>query len=130
VPAHGNVCQCQCLDLAGAPSAAGGLRCELGARIRIEATLPCDGTDVLSDTGDRCLPLTTETTQATLVDRDHEPGETLPAGVDVFGGAPVSCDALRAGGAEGLLLASAANAFDVALAGDVYLVFALECAAP
>jgi hypothetical protein len=29
-----------------------------------------------------------------------------------------------------MLLVSAANAFDVALAGDVYLVFALECAAP
>jgi hypothetical protein len=130
VPSHGNVCQCQCLEHDGVPSRPGGLRCELGARIRIEAALPCDGADVLADTGDRCLPLTTEGAQATLTGRDHEAGETLPAGVDVFEGAPVSCDALRAGGPEGMLLVSAANAFDVALAGDVYLVFALECAAP
>jgi hypothetical protein len=129
-PAHGNVCSCQCLEHDGAPSRPGGLRCELGARIRIEAALPCDGADVLSDAGDRCLPLTTEGAQATLVDRDHEAGESLPAGVDVFEGTPVSCDALRADGPEGMLLVSAANAFDVALAGDVYLVFALECAAP
>ncbi|HVH05245.1 MAG TPA: hypothetical protein VNE71_04510 [Myxococcota bacterium] len=125
--AHGNVCGCQCLDLAGAPSTPGGLRCNLGARIRIEAALPCDGVDVLSDTGDRCLPLTTETTQATLVDRDHEPGETLPSGVDVFSGTPVGCDALRADGPAGMLLFSTANAFDVPLAGDAYLVFALGC---
>ena len=125
--AHGNVCQCQCLDLEGAPSTPGGLRCDLGARIRIEAALPCDGADVVVDTGERCLPLTTETAQATLVDRDHVAGEMLPSGSDVLGGVPLSCDALRADGSAGLVLVSAANAFDVPLAGDVYLIFGLGC---
>jgi hypothetical protein len=124
---HGNVCQCQCLDLAGAPSRPGGLRCNLGARIRIEAALPCDGTDVLVDIGDRCLPLSTEGMQATLVDRDHVAGESLPAGVDVFGGQPVSCAALRESGPAGMLLYSTANAFDVPIAGDAYLVLGLGC---
>jgi hypothetical protein len=125
--AHGNVCQCQCLDLAGEPSRPGGLRCHLGARIRIENDLPCDGADVVVDTGDRCLPLTTEGSQATLVDRDLEPGETLPPGIDLFSGLPVACETLRESGPAGMLLFSTGNTFDVPLAGDSYLVFGLAC---
>jgi hypothetical protein len=124
---HGNVCQCQCLGLDGAPSVAGGLRCNLGARIRIEEALPCDGTDVFYDTGDRCLPLTTQASQATLVDRDHIAGEILPSGVSVFDGVPVSCATLSESGPAGMLLFSTVNTFDVPLTGDSYLVFGLGC---
>jgi hypothetical protein len=125
--AHGNVCQCQCIDLEGAPSEPGGLRCEIGTRIRIEASLPCDGADVLLDLGDRCLPITTESAQARLVDRDHVPGRMLPSGTDLTQGTPVSCEALASQGAAGTVFVSAANAFDVPQAGDVYLLFGLGC---
>lgn len=125
--AHGNVCQCQCIDRIGAPSTPGGLRCEIGTRIRIESALPCDGADVLLDLGDRCLPITTETAQATLVDRDHVAGAMLPSGIDILGGSPVTCETLQSQGAAGTVFISAANAFDVPRAGDVYLIFGLGC---
>jgi hypothetical protein len=125
--AHGDVCQCQCIDLVGEPSLPGGLRCRLGARLRIEAALPCDGADVVLDLGDRCFPLTTETARATLVDQDHVPGRMLPPGVDVIGGQPLACETLQRDGPEGMFLVSAVNAFDVPQAGDVYLLLALAC---
>lgn len=124
---HGNVCQCQRIELTSGGSGPGGLRCNLGLRLRVEAALPCDGADVLLDLGDRCLPLTTESAQASLVDQDHVPGRQLPNGSDVIAGQALGCDALHAGSASGLVLVSAANAFDVPLAGDVYVLFALGC---
>jgi hypothetical protein len=125
--AHGNACQCQCLDTTGEPSSPGGLRCQLGARIRVEAALPCDGADVLLDLGDRCIPVTTETARATLVDQDHVPGRMLPAGTDLIGGKALTCETLQANGPAGMIAVSGANAFDVPGAGDVYLLLAVGC---
>jgi hypothetical protein len=125
--AHGNVCQCQCIELDEGTSPPGGLRCNLGLRLRVEAALPCDATDVLLDIGERCLPLTTESARASLTDQDHVPGRELPSGSDVLGGRALSCDVLQDAGTPGLILASAANAFDVPLAGDVYLLLGLGC---
>jgi hypothetical protein len=125
--AHGNGCQCQCLDTTGEPSTPGGLRCQVGARIRIETALPCDGTDVVLDLGDRCFPFTSETAQATLVDQDHVPGRMLPAGIDLIGGKALACETLRTEGPGGMIAVSAANAFDVPGAGDVYLLLAVGC---
>lgn len=125
--AHGNVCQCQCIDRTGGTSVAGGLRCDLGVHLRVESALPCDGADVLLDVGERCLPFTTEGAQASLTDQDHVAGDDLPHGTDELGGAALSCDTLRSAGTSGLLTVSAANAFDVRLAGDVYLIVGLAC---
>ncbi len=89
---HGNVCQCQRIELTSGGSGPGGLRCNLGLRLRVEAALPCDGADVLLDLGDRCLPLTTESAQASLVDQDHVPGRQLPNGSDVIAGQALGCE--------------------------------------
>ena len=51
----------------------------------------------------------------------------LPSGVSVFDGVPVSCETLSESGPAGMLLFSTANAFDVPLTGDSYLVFGLGC---
>jgi hypothetical protein len=51
----------------------------------------------------------------------------LPGGIDVIAGGALSCDALRGAGTSGMFLVSAANAFDVPLAGDVYLLLSLGC---
>ncbi|MEW6270233.1 MAG: hypothetical protein AB1689_13160 [Thermodesulfobacteriota bacterium] len=125
--AHGTVCQCQCIALDRGTSAPGGLRCELGMRLRVEAALPCDGADVLLDVGERCLPVTTAGASASLADQDHVAGRMLPGGSDEIGGQALACEVLRTAGASGVVLVSAANAFDVPLAGDVYLLLALGC---
>lgn len=125
--AHGNACQCQCLDATGEPSTPGGLRCQLGARLRIETALPCDGADVVLDLGDRCFPFTTETAQATLTGQDHVFGRMLPSGIDLIGGKALACETLRTSGLGGMIGVSATNAFDVPGAGDVYLLLAVGC---
>lgn len=124
---HGNVCQCQCIEYDGGVSDPGGLRCEVGMRVRVEAALPCDGTDVLIDIGERCVPITTENAQALLGDQDLVPGKVLPAGFDLIGGTARTCDALRSSGASGMILVSTINEFDLPLVGDVYLLLGLGC---
>ncbi|MEW6269738.1 MAG: hypothetical protein AB1689_10635, partial [Thermodesulfobacteriota bacterium] len=75
----------------------------------------------------RCLPVTTEGASASLADQDHVAGRMLPGGSDEIGGQALACEVLRTAGASGVVLVSAANAFDVPLAGDVYLLLALGC---
>jgi hypothetical protein len=125
--AHGNVCQCQCIEDDGEESREGGLRCDLGVGIRIERNLPCDGADVLMDLGSRCVPFTTEESFAILHDQDAEPGADLPAGGENLFGEPVACSTFAAGGPAGLVLGSVVNTFDVARVGDVHMLLALVC---
>lgn len=127
-PAHGNVCQCQCIDtgpaLGGGPSRPGGTRCDVGVAIRVEAALPCDGADVLVSLPRTCVPFTTETAQAVLHDQDTVPGTTL--GGDILTGIPLGCSTLEAN-SSGLVLVSGITAFDASGAGDVHLAFDLGC---
>jgi hypothetical protein len=124
---HGNLCQCQCLDVSGDPSLPGGLRCSVGVDIAVEAAAPCDGVDVLFRVGDRCVPFTTETAQATIVDANNIPGEQLPPGLDINAGAPLACAQLAANGPSGMIIVSSVGIFDVQMAGDIALQFVLGC---
>lgn len=124
---HGNLCQCECLDRAGDPSLAGGLRCNVGVDIEVEAAAPCGDGDVLFRIGDRCVPFTTETTQAVIVAANNVAGERIPAGQEITTGLPLACTSLAANGPSGLFLAGAVNIFDVERAGDIAFIFFLGC---
>ena len=88
------------------PSLPGGLHCNLGVAVDVETAAPCGDGDVLFQVGDRCVPFTTETTQAVIVDANNVPGEQIPPGQDIYGGLPLACTQLAAGGPSGLVLAS------------------------
>lgn len=124
---HGNICQCQCLDTSGDPSLPGGLHCNVGVDISVETAAPCDGADVIFRVGDRCVPFTTETAQATIVDANNMPGEQLPPGLDINSGVPLACAQLAADGTSGMIIVSSVGIFDVQMAGDIALQFLLGC---
>jgi len=128
-PAHGEICQCQCIDYGqvspgGGPSREGGVRCEIGVAVDIEAALPCDGTDVQFAIGTRCIPFTTETSFAILRDQDADPGDVL--GSESYQGLPLSCPDLSQG-TSGMYIGAVFNTFDVPAVGDVHLLFSLGC---
>jgi hypothetical protein len=126
--AHGNICQCECLDTSGDPALPGALRCSLGIVIDVELALPCDGSDILFSVGERCVPFTTETTTGMILDADNVPNAEIPAAAqNIFTGIPVACPDLMANGASGMSLTSEVNVFDVEIAGDIAFHFVLEC---
>jgi len=125
--AHGNVCQCECLDESGEESRPGALRCNVGVDIDVERAAPCGDGDLLFRVGRRCVPFTTEWTQGTVLDANAEAGETLPPGDQVAQGRPVTCEQLATSGAAGMWFTSGVNALDVDLAGDIAFLFFLAC---
>jgi hypothetical protein len=124
---HGNVCQCECLDAAGAESRPGALRYNVGVDIDVELAAPCGDGDLLFSVGRRCVPFTTETAQGTVLDANAEAGEVLPPDVNILEGLPLECAELAADGTSGMSLVSGANALDVDLAGDIAFLFFLHC---
>lgn len=124
---HGNVCQCQCVDRSGDPSLPGGLHCNVGVNIEVETALPCGDGDVQFRIGDRCVPFTTETVQAAIVDANNVSDERIPSGIEIAGGLQLACDQLAANGPSGLGLVASVNVFDVQRAGDAAFIFFLGC---
>lgn len=126
---HPGRCNCQCGGSAlGAPSAPGSLTCRLGVRVTLQSLADdsCLGFPV-ADTGPLCLPLTTATSSAVLINADGVSGATIPAGGgDTSQGAPVSCANFQAGNLSGLTLVGAFAEFD-AVGGDSLGRSELEC---
>lgn len=119
--AHGNKCNCQCLQVGGGASRASGFTCDLGVRITIENNLPCDGLDVRTVWGDVCIPLTTETAKGTLLDSNI-------GGPPITGelvGTPLSCPAM-ATDVSGLVLGGNLSFFDTSL-GDLEVPIRISC---
>jgi hypothetical protein len=105
----------------------GGLHCNLGVAVDVETALPCGNGDVLFQIGDRCVPSTTEATQAVIVDANNVSGEQIPSGVDIYAGLPLTCAQLVTDRPSGLALASRVNILDVDHAGDTAFAFVLIC---
>ncbi len=126
VVAHGNICGCDCLGVGGAPSAAGGLQCNLSVNINVESAAPCGDGDVLIGVGTRCLPLTTETITSQIVDANNTPGKLFPPSGFTNTGARADCPALATSTTTGIKLVGAVNFFDSAL-GDLTTTELLIC---
>lgn len=137
VGANGNICQCTCLDAAAhGPSAAGDLRCNLGANLLFEVGLPCDGTDPFADFGSVCIPFTTQRATALVSDANfNSPGcpgggppcyVPAPPQVNDQSGSPLACSVLDGSTTTGLVAVGATNFFGTNL-GDVSVGLKTTC---
>src|SRR5262249_8081015 len=147
-------CQCQKTDL-GPLTEPGGMTCNLGTHLVVEQLIgdPCDGNDILVDVGTGCIPMTTDTAEATVHDVnnqlvckssgalcgsgggctageqcDCDPGDTCDFNVfhKVATGAPVTCDQLRDTGVTGLHTEGVVDFFGSDL-GDILTQVSTNC---
>jgi hypothetical protein len=126
---HGNICGCECVAIGGsgsAPSRAGGLRCNLGAVVNIEAAEPCGDGDFLIPIGARCIHLTTETSTAIVIDTNDTALKELPPGGATLRGTPADCDALASSVTSGIELVGHVNFFDSTI-GDLAIEIDFFC---
>jgi hypothetical protein len=133
-PARQNICQCSCVNRAtfGA-SDPGDLQCNMGARIKVEAAAPCNGTDVTADLGTICLPVSTQRAKSKIVDANFVAASTVPGtlpGPDSNDrtGVPLACSIVDGGSAPGMQAVSAASFFSASGAlGDLAVGLKMTC---
>ena len=118
---HPFACQCQCVQLAGAPSPAGTISCFLSARIVLESSAPCDGLDIASVQG---VPLTTDATSGVILDPLLQLGTQV--GPLLRQGTPISCSALEADNLTGMTIFGIFASLDSTL-GDFATPFKFVC---
>jgi cysteine-rich repeat protein len=123
---HGNVCQCECLTVGGAPSQPGGLHCKLPANINVEIASPCGDGDVLIALGTRCVPLTTETITSQMHNTNFTPGKDFPIPASTASGNSISCSALITSTTTGIVMVGSVNLFDSTI-GDIQTNQVLTC---
>jgi hypothetical protein len=124
--AHGNHCNCDCIELGGVPSRPGSFECQVELQSAIESNEPCDGTDVtlLAPT---CSPFTTERIVATIFDADAMAGATVTA--PALRGWPASCQQMAADNLGTVAFVADSHALDSAL-GDSSQPIRDECVGP
>ena len=116
VGARADICQCQCIDtMAGEASRAGDFQCQLGASLVVERTAPCDGSDVSIAVGGACIPVTTSTGEAQIINAN---GGTGTLGPFLNTGNPVPCGNYETGPLTGIKGIGVVNFFGSAL-GDI-----------
>jgi hypothetical protein len=118
---HAQSCNCECIAVGGSASRPGALTCSLGVVLTMEDRLPCDGTDVRF-TKRLCLPLTTETSSAELIDPDLFGGSIA----DALQGNALACGELAEGVVGGLRLVGHTTWFDSSV-GDLQIPLTLTC---
>jgi hypothetical protein len=80
--AQANICQCSCIKTdAFGGSDPGDVQCNLGAALTVEMGGPCNGTDVLIEVGNACIPVTTQRAKGRIEDGNFVPGSTVPSAV-------------------------------------------------
>ncbi|HSP99942.1 MAG TPA: hypothetical protein VL049_22185, partial [Candidatus Dormibacteraeota bacterium] len=130
---HFDTCNCVCSGSGlGAPSAAGGLTCNLGTQINVElpSTGACDDQPATIQLPPVCGAVTSETSTGIVLRANNTPGHTIPAaGPSVVHGVDVSCNNFKAGNIGGLKLVGQLGFFDSTL-GDIRSGNTFVCAAP
>jgi hypothetical protein len=128
-PATPGICHCECAgrDL-GAASPAGTLACELGMELSLEFPGDGDCNDGPFFTSEpRCVPFTTATSTAVILDRNGAPGQTIPSGgPSVKVGVATSCQDFLAGDLTGMRLHGGLAVLSTAL-GDLLSHEQLVC---
>jgi cysteine-rich repeat protein len=125
---HGNVCLCDCAEVGGLASGAGGLQCNLGANIDVEIASPCGDGDVLIAVGTRCIPLTTEQVTSQMHNTNNSPGKDFPVPAWTGTGAAIACSTLAGNVTSGLSVVGSANFFDSTI-GDLQSQIVFSCGA-
>jgi hypothetical protein len=127
-----NICQCTCIKTdAFGGSDAGDLQCNLGADLTVEMGAPCNGTDLLIDVGQACIPVTTQRAKGRIDDGNFVPGSTVPGaapGPDSNDrtGAPLSCAQVDTSTTTGLEGVGAVNFFGSTI-GDLSVGLKAVC---
>jgi cysteine-rich repeat protein len=121
--AHGNHCNCRCVEIGGIPSRPGALQCNVRAGLSIETALPCDGHDVTITTIQQCVPFTTERTTGEVLQANFGTGTIGP--LSSLGRA-TSCAALAADVTTDLEVVAAVSFIDTKL-GDLMVQFRIGC---
>lgn len=121
---NGNICECQCLLPLPDSTPPGGIRCNLGTSLVVEAAAPCDGNDVIITVGTACFPLTTTNAFGIVNNANAIPGNQL--GPFVGSGATNSCSDQNAGDTSGMKLVGS-YAFFASTIGDILTGTNLIC---
>lgn len=127
------VCQCSCAaqGIYG-NSDPGDFLCNTSAHIVLESSpgtgAPCDGTEVMVDIGDVCLPVSTQRASGSITDANLM-GQTVPnpSSYNDGTGVPASCDDVDLGSLSGLKGVGAMNFFGSDLGGDMSVALRFTC---
>ena len=124
---HGNICNCDCVTVDGAPTPAGTLQCNVATSVNVELAPPCDGTDVMINVGRQCIPVTAGTFTSIMHNANNTPGKDFPVGGRTATGVPLgSCEDLAASMTTDLELVGGANFYD-SLIGDLSVSARFVC---
>jgi hypothetical protein len=135
-----NICQCTCInDDAFGGSDPGDLQCNLGADLTVEMQSPCNGTDILINVGQACIPVTTQRAKGKIINGNFVAGSTVPSAVTSCAGsngtgsdcndrdgAPIACAVLDGGSTTGLSGVGAVNFFGSTI-GDLTVGLKAVC---
>jgi hypothetical protein len=122
--AHGQQCNCLCIDIGGATSSPGGFNCETGVSVELEMNEPCDALDSVLVFGSQCVPLTNGLAESELWHADAFPEGSIPSPPRM--GVATSCAALQFDDATGAVLVGNMLFWDT-LIGDMVVAMTLSC---
>jgi hypothetical protein len=108
---HHNICGCTCIELGGGPTPKGALYCQIPivtTQVLPGETCGQDAPFVIQ--GRQCLPYTTETIVATILDPDLEYDDPPIVQSDI--GTRMSCDDIKANNLSGQVMVGNVAAFD------------------
>ena len=122
-------CECRCISRnTSSFDQPGTAQCYLGAHVSIEAALPCGDGDAFFDFGDRCFPMTTDSTTAEIDHADFSQAQIGPIEED---GAPIQCDQISSDMATGLVMdGQVPLIFHPPSSHDVILTLHVPCGSP
>jgi hypothetical protein len=139
--AQQNICQCSCIKTdAFGDSDAGDVQCNLGSDLLVEMAGPCNGTDVLINVGNTCIPVTTQRAKGRIVDGNFVPASTVPSAATICAppgvpdgshcndqsGAPLACATVDSSDTTGLVGVGAVNFFGSTI-GDLTVGLKATC---
>jgi hypothetical protein len=76
---NAGICQCACQNLAAfGGSDPGDLQCNLSAALTVESAPPCNGTDVIINVGNSCIPVGSQRGHGRIDDGNFTGGSTVP----------------------------------------------------
>jgi hypothetical protein len=125
-------CQCSCTDNAAfGPSDPGDLQCNLGAKLVVETGAPCDGTDILINVGNACIPVSTQEARGKITDANFIPASTVPGppqspNANDRTGVPLACATVDMSVTTGLTAVGAVNFFGSTI-GDLSVGLKTVC---
>jgi len=81
VGTNDKICQCSCINAAAhGASDPGDFQCNLASNIVVETASPCNGTDILINVGNTCIPVSTEQASGLITNANFNASKTCSGG--------------------------------------------------